>query len=73
MITIDWQDHPDEDVVGVFWVRWRGKYTTRLWHASIDGRRSLCHIYVRYPLYVGRAAGRCSRCQAAAIRLNAPE
>ena len=73
MIYADWTDHPDEDIIGVYWVRWRGKMTTRKWHSTIDGERTLCHLNVRYPLYIGRQPARCSRCVTAAKRLNEPE
>lgn len=69
----EWQEHPDADIEGVFWIRWRGKMTTNKWHATIDGQMTLCHIGIWRRLYVGRQFERCSRCVAAAKRLNEPE
>jgi len=72
MTDSEWQDHPDEDIIGVYWIRWRAKVGTNRWHATIDGQRTLCHITVWRRLYVGRQPARCSRCVTAAKRLNEP-
>jgi hypothetical protein len=68
-----WTDFPDDNVEGVYWVRWRGSQKVNSWHATRDGRSTLCNLPkgVWGMLYVGRPYGRCSHCLKAVERLKA--
>lgn len=69
---LDWRTFPDEDIEGLYWIRWKGKMTQIKWHATWTGDWTLCDVRVvpGYRLYEGRQPARCAHClrKVAALR-----
>jgi hypothetical protein len=65
----DWDDSPDPDHPGIYWLKWTSRYGSLRSHATFDGEVTLCKKQAIPPFVVMRDGDRCPSCLKAIERL----